>query len=427
MTLRILYVVGDLDLGGAERHLVAVLPELRRRGFRPLVFTLTHKGRLAPVLERSGVEVIEPPFAGLRRRLPARVRRAALLPWTTAALLWCMYRRRPEVVHFFLPAAYLVGGLCSVLAGIRSRVMSRRSLNDYQSGYPLTRPIEKWLHPRMSAVLANSQAVLDQLRAENVPEERLGVIYNGIDVVAFERVESRHRVRKKLGLSGRTVVLVAVANLIPYKGHRDLLEALAARRAELPPEWVLLCIGKDTGIGKELKSYASALGLSDRVYWLGEREDVAQLLNASDIGVLCSHQEGFSNSLLEYMAASLPVVATDVGGNAEAVVDGVTGRLVPARGPAALGEALAELANAPEKRRRMGSAGRARVIERFSLERCVEQYAFLYDALAAGVKSVSEIFTADKISREEAPTTPSPIPTPAAREEIFQRRGGIER
>ena len=115
--------------------------------------------------------------------------------------------------------------------------------------------------------------------------------------------------------------------------------------------------------------------------WLGQRDDAPALLAAAGVGILCSHQEGFSNSILEGMAAGLPMLVTDVGGNAEAVVDGETGLVVPAHDPARLGAALASLAGDPAPRRAMGAAGRRRAAEHFSLDECVAAYERLYEGL----------------------------------------------
>jgi glycosyltransferase involved in cell wall biosynthesis len=380
----ILLVIRDLAIGGTERHLALLAPRLADRGFRPVVYTLTPEAGLADALETAGVRVLRGWLAGELRWLPSSIRWAVVGPLAAARLWRLMRRERPAIVHFFLPAAYLVGGLCALLAGQRVRVMSRRSLRRYQQGHPGLARLEQWLHRRMTAVLGNSRAVVAELRAEGVPPARLGLIYNGIDLEAFEALPSRDATRARLGIPDGALVLTTVANLIPYKGHADLLEALARAVTDLPARWQLLCVGRDDGIGAALASRAAALGLAAHVRWLGERGDVPGILAASDIGVLASHQEGFSNSLLEAMAAGLPVIATEVGGNAEAVTHGATGLLVPPHDPAALARAVVELARDPARRCALGDAGRVRVAERFSIEACVSRYEQLYRHLATG-------------------------------------------
>jgi len=385
----ILYVIGDLDVGGAERHLAQVLPELVKQGFRPMVYALTHKGRLASHLEAVGVKVVTVPFSDFLRRFPSPLRQLVMLPLTMSRLWILMLLKKPLAVHFFLPTAYLLGGICSLFAPIPVRMMSRRSLNNYQQKHPRLVPLERWLHRRMDAVLGNSAAVLAQLREEGVPEARLGLIYNGISVSeGIGRTEARAR----LGIGDEILVFVIVANLIPYKGHVDLIEALGAIRERLPGGWLLLCAGRDVGIGRELDMRARDLGIDANVRWLGERPDVLEIFCAADIGILCSHQEGFSNSLLEGMASGVPMVVTDVGGNQEAVIDGQTGFVVPAGHPEALARALLELADDPALRQKFGEAASQRVRAEFSLLGCVNNYALLYAALMSKVQSpISEI------------------------------------
>ncbi|MGB6447563.1 MAG: glycosyltransferase, partial [Xanthobacteraceae bacterium] len=135
-------------------------------------------------------------------------------------------------------------------------------------------------------------------------------------------------------------------------------------------------------------------GMTDNIMWLGERPDVEELLSASDIFVLPSHQEGFSNALLEAMAARLPAVATAVGGNIDAVADNETGLLVPVRDPRALAAAILRLAQNADLRRSFGDAARRRVEERFSLQACVDRYEILYRALGeADPPPLSEILS----------------------------------
>jgi glycosyltransferase involved in cell wall biosynthesis len=377
----IVVVTGDLGVGGTERHLVQALPPLRDLGFHPVVYTLTHRGALAPVLEAAGINVVAPPWSEALRSFPGALRKPLIIVLTVVRLAWLLHRRHTQIVHFFLPASYIIGGIVSLVTGPSLRVMSRRSLNDYQRRHRLAAPIEHWLHRRMSAVLGNSCAVVAQLLVEGVPSDRLGLIRNGVDLAVFAGVPTRAAMRDVLGLAPDALVLVLVANLIPYKGHADLIDAFGEIRDALPADWSLLCVGRDDGIGASLRAQAERLGIAPHLRWLGQRNDVPALLGAADIAVLSSHEEGFSNAILECMAAALPVVATDVGGNAEAVSDRETGLLVPPKAPDMLARAILELARSPDLRRQLGAAGRARVERLFSLQSSVDAYAALYAAL----------------------------------------------
>lgn len=388
MAPSVLVVIRGLDVGGTEQHLVRVLPTLARDGLVPAVYTLTRRASLAPRLRAAGVEVIAPPVAPGLERLPPVARDWLGLPLATVGLWRLIRRRRPDVVHLFLPAAYLVGGACALLAGHRAVIMSRRNLNRYQRKHPVLAWLERRLHRRVAAALGNSRAVVAELAAEGVPRGRLGLIYNGVDLDAFAALPPREAVRAALGVDRGTLVVTTPANLLPYKGHADVLAALARIASELPRDWVLICPGRDDGAGPALRTAARRLGLADRVRWLGLRDDVPALLGASDLGVLVSHEEGFSNGVLEGMAAGLPMIVSDVGGNAEAVEHGVSGWVVPPRDPAALAAALLALARDPALRQRLGEAARARVAERFGLETCVLRYRRLYDLVAEGRAAV---------------------------------------
>jgi glycosyltransferase involved in cell wall biosynthesis len=375
----ILIIVGSLDRGGTERHLLQVLPALRRRGFPIQVYVLTHRGELAVSFEREGVPVVQPPLAEAAQRLPPLVRRHLLTPVSIAFLFLFLLRRRPTIAHCFLPHAYLAGGLCALAARVPIRIMSRRGLNGYQRQHPALARLEFWLHRHTHWMLGNSEAVVAQLTTESgVDARHVSLIYNGVDTRPFAHVPDRRTVREELGIPGQALLLLVVANLIPYKGHVDLLEALAVVKDQLPSGWKLLCVGRDDGIGQELAIHAEGLGIAEHVVWTGPRDDVPALQRAADIGILCSHEEGFSNAVLEGMAARLPMVVTDVGGNGEAVIDGETGVVVPARATAQMGRVIARLARDERTRDALGRAARRRIAQLFTLDRCVEQYEQLY-------------------------------------------------
>ena len=368
--IEILIVCNRLDVGGTERHLLHVLSTLDRRRFRVQLFVTRSGGRLEPKFRAAGISILSSPLV-----LP----RSAQMILNLLLLTWRLRRDEPRIVHFFLPEAYILGGIAARIAGCRRRIMSRRSLNVYQAKLPFVRRIEAWLHKHTDVLLGNSEAVVGQLRAEADNAEKVGLIYNGIDTQPFCDLPPREEARRRLAVDGDALVLVIIANLIGYKGHNDLITALRQVRNRLPRNWVLLCVGRDDGLESELKLQAEALGLGDRIHWLGERDDVPLLLKAADIGVLCSHEEGFANSLLEGMAAGLPMIATAVGGNPEAVRDGVTGLLVPPKDPVALGLAISALAEDRPRRQEMGTQGRRRVKEYFSLKTCVRSYEKLYE------------------------------------------------
>lgn len=387
----IMFVIGQLQIGGTEKHLASVVPMLAQRGWKVSVCVLLDDGPLRGVLEDAGICVFGPLIGPRKGRgTVGRVVRAGII---ALRLFMVMRRHRPVVVHCFLPFSYLVGAPVATLARIPLKVMSRRSSNDYQRGHPILTLVERKLHGRMDVVLANSKSVVRQLkRDEAVPQERLGLIYNGIDLRPFcSDRKGRVGVRNDLGIEGKALVLIVVANLIPYKGHVDLIESLHFAKTKLRPGWRLLVVGRDDGYGAEVRSRVADRCLQNNVMFLGARDDVVELLHASDIAINCSHEEGFSNAVLEGMAAGLPVIVTDVGGNSEAVINGESGLVVSARQPRELAEAILRLVAEPELRARLGDAARRRVSDHFTLSRCVSDYEFLYSELLESGKVAAEI------------------------------------
>jgi len=380
---RLLMVTRALDVGGTERHLAQIAPGLARRGFDVTLYCIAKEGAQVAEIGASGIRVAGPePGASL----PTRLGTAATLITGAFGLVPEMLIRRPDIAHFFLPHAYLAGSIAAALTQVPVRIMSRRSQNCYQLKHPRLAQVEHRLHGSMTAILGNSRRVVDELiNEEGVGAGRTGLIYNGIDLAPFQGNSNRAEVRASLGIAPSATVFACLANLLTYKGHAELLTALASIKHRLPLGWRLLAIGRDGGALCDLQAQTEALGLTDHILWLGLRRDVADLLRAADIGVLASHEEGFSNAVIEGMAAGLPSVVTDVGGNAEAVRHGECGLVTPARDPAALASALATLALDRELAARMGAAARTRAEQTFSLDACLDKYEATYRALLAGL------------------------------------------
>lgn len=379
--MKILYVIGSMQVGGAETHLLRIATELSKTGDRIHVFAFQPEGPLRSQFEGQGIGVygFAPPLWMKKILRHPRTQAWVVLFLSGALLWWKLWRLRPQVVHFFLPAAYIVGGLVSLLGPPVYRVMSRRSLNHYQLKHRLFARIEYWLHPRMDVVIGNSQAVVHQLMREGVPSERLRLIYNGIDASRFQNLTTRSVTRMDLGVATDACIFIVVANLIPYKGHEDLINACALITNDLPRPWMVLVVGRDDGIGAQLQRQANSFGVGENFMFLGSRQDIPELLACSDVGVLCSHEEGFSNAVLESMAAGLPMVVTDVGGNREAVQDGYTGYVVPSHSPSELAKALLKVSRDPD-RQIFGERGSYRVTTEFSMSACVKAYQGIYDA-----------------------------------------------
>jgi glycosyltransferase involved in cell wall biosynthesis len=380
---RLLVVTESFGVGGTESHLIRTLPRLADAGWSVATFCLTERGERAEQMEAGGVEVVASPRIARRKgsflRYPAHVAAA------TNKLYWLIRRWRPKIAHFYLPGPYLIGAHVAIAARTPIKIMSRRSLSDYQRNWPLVARLERRLHRRMDAVIGNSRAVVRELVGEGIPEAKVRLIYNGIEIApAFP---DRSEARRALGLDENILVGVVIANLRHYKGHRDLIEGLSHVSRNYPKPWRILCAGQDFGPRSELEALAAAGGVTENIQFLGLRADVPRLLAAADFGLLTPNgNEGFSNVILESMAAGLAMIVTEIGGNAEAIVDAETGYVVPPRNPKAIGDAIFRLARDPVQRKRFGAAARKRCEERFSIDQCVQAHAQLYEEMLYKIK-----------------------------------------
>jgi glycosyltransferase involved in cell wall biosynthesis len=229
----------------------------------------------------------------------------------------------------------------------------------------------------VAAVVAISEEVRRRLVDAGVRRERIVVIHSGVEPPAgMPGPAGRAAARARFGI-GEELAIGIVAALERRKGHDVLLRALAALDAEVPPWRCLVCGGGSQH--EPLLRLAADLGVEARVGFLGEQSQVADVLAALDVFVMPSRHEGLGVAVLEAMAMALPVVASAVGGLPEAVEQGRTGLLVPSDDPVALATALGELGRDRERARRMGAAGRERVLAEFSMEALTDRYETLYD------------------------------------------------
>lgn len=375
----VLFVIGSLDIGGAEIQLVETVLHLDRR-FTPAVCCLSTAGPLARRLEEAGVHVTTIGLRGVRQQRGLQFL-AALARWPVGLmrLIRCVRAHRPVILHGVLLHAYVLGAFAGRLTGVPIIVASRRSLSNFKHGRPLLQLSERIANRWTNLVIANSEAVRhDVVQSEKLAPHKVIVIHNGLDAQRYDQTPDA-QLRNGLGLGSGPVVIV-VANLIDYKGHTYFLRAWAkvCRRF---PEATALLIG-DGPARAASEAEGRTLGIMANLRFLGTRRDVDRLLAIADLLVHPSLQEGFCNALIEAMAAARPVVATDVGGNREAVVDGATGLLVPPGDAEALATAMLRILQQPDRGAAMGNAGRRRVLEKFQRSRMVREYEAVYDTLA---------------------------------------------
>jgi glycosyltransferase involved in cell wall biosynthesis len=282
------------------------------------------------------------------------------------------------VLQAYLPLTNFMGAVAGFFARVPLIITCRRGLGTHQDRHKWWRSCDRVANYLSHVVTANSRAVAeDTMARDGLLAAKIIVIRNGLDLLSFEPMRTYEDLRRDLGLDSDEIGLVCVANLIPYKGHADLFEALAKARTLMPP-FRLFVVGRDDGIGKELETLAAQLGIAERVVFLGSRKDVGTILGAMDVFVLASHEEGSSNALLEAMASGLPIIATDVGGNREALEGGRYGLIVPPRDPLALAVALHTVVSEMDAYREKATEAARYVRDKFSIQQLTESYIAIY-------------------------------------------------
>ena len=234
------------------------------------------------------------------------------------------------------------------------------------------------------SVLGKALAVLEAVAARRgVDGKRLVKIHNGVDTSVY-RPDAANGSAILPGVTSGALLVGAVGRLNPIKGHTYLVASWPHVVAKVPEARLVLIGPARTADRDRLEGEAKATGCGDSIHFLGQRRDVPLILPSLDVVALPSLTEGFSNVIIEAGAAGRPVVATRVGGNPEAIVDGETGLLVPPKDAMALANAIISLLSEPARRATMGEAARRRVVSLYSVDRMIEGYDRLYASLVQG-------------------------------------------
>jgi len=359
---RILQVVLSLNPGGTER----LVMELARRlhpSMPTAVCCLDNAGAWAGELERVGISVT------------ALNRRPGLHPSLGGRVAAVARAHGATVIHAHHYSPFVYSALARLrMPGLPVIYTEHGRLSDAGPSSK-RRVVNLLLRHFANDVYTVSDDVRQHLVAEGFRRETVGVIYNGIEIGASPIPDTRARVRRELGVSDGTFVVGTIARLDPVKNLNTLVDAIGILSAE-PAEVLLVVIGDGPERGS-LERQVAERGLEDGIRFLGHRDDARDWLAGCDVYANSSISEGVSLTILEGMAAGLPVVATAVGGTPE-VVDDTCGRLVPARDASALADALRALGDDADLRRTLGQVARARVEQRFTLERMVGEYEGIY-------------------------------------------------
>lgn len=365
--MEIVHVVENLDRGGLERTVVDLIASQRDAGHECRVICLFKLGLLARELLASGVRV---DACGKRPGLDLRALRRAR----------ALIRQSPDaVIHTHNAMAHYYAVLASLGLPVKCRINTRHGMGGRtRSGR------QEWLYRQSlrgtDYAVAVCEAARERFAADGMrPRRALLSVPNGIRLERFRPADdvARQSLVAELGLSTGSRIIGTVGRLQPVKDHALLLRAFAKVRVQVP-EAALVIVG-DGPLRAALEAQAEQAGLSDAVRFMGDRHDVPRLLTGMEVFALTSTSEGYSVALLEACASSLPIVATEVGGNREIVRHGINGRLVPSGDTAAIATALIALLRGGEQAAAMGRAGYAWAQAEASFRTMAERYHGLYD------------------------------------------------
>jgi glycosyltransferase involved in cell wall biosynthesis len=378
--MRLTFVVDAMPhaRAGTERQLSILLAQLARRArvdvvvFRPSPWLFENAARLG-----IGAHLVE--FAGLKS--PSG--------WLGLLRLWrCLRRLRPDVVHTFLPVANIFGVLAAKLCGVRAILSSRRDFGEWMTPFYLR--ATRFANRCVDHVVVNAPRVRDLTReAEGFDAQKISVIYNGMDVSAFASLPRDTALLRGLGIPTDARVALLVANFRPMKRHATAVRAARLLEDAGDPLHIVF-VGANAmpyDLREQTRALAQELGVTHRVHFVADTSHVPAWLAVADFGINCSQGEGLSNAVMEYMAAGLPAIVADSGGNPDLIEHERTGLLFPLDDAAALAAALRRLAADAPLARRVAAAALEHARAHFDIQKMSGQFFDLYARLASTERS----------------------------------------
>ena len=362
--IRVWLHADSLESGGLEKNVETIATGLPKDTFEPYVSWSWRDGVVGDRIRAAGIPVFHLPHA----------------PEFRSSSVGVLRRASPTVFHSFSCAKHAHDTDLAADAGIPCVVTFRGNIRHWDPKLEV-QPWEQKRNARTHRITACCQTVADYCaRIEGVERDRITTVLNGAPEPPPRGTTAD--LRAELGLTPLSFVVGYLARYRKLKAHDVLIRAFAQVLA-VRPDSHLVCSGlADDGVLEELRSLVAELGVANRIHLLDSRDDVSALYYGFDLYAHASRSEGFSNSILEAMAHGLPVVATRVGGTAEALEDGVTGALVEPGDAEALASAIIRAAGNPDLRIAWGQAGRSAVSQRFTMASMIAGYADVYRSLA---------------------------------------------
>lgn len=361
---RILHIIPSLDQSGAEKQLALTALHLPREKYDVRVIAVTRGGHYEKVLHDAGVDVH---VIGKRFKWD---------PMTLYRLYAMIKEFQPDIVQTWLFAGNAYGRVAAHWAKVPHIIASERCVDEWKSGYHFL--IDRFLMRWTDQIVVNAEGIRRFYVRQGLTDQSITTIPNAIEAKPIDNSPTT-KIRESLGVPLDVPLLGFVGRLWPQKRVQDLIWATDILRMS---GWNFRIVIVGDGPRRvALKRFADALEIMPIVHFVGHRNDVSEIMRALDMLVLPSKFEGLPNVALEAMMAGKPVVGTRIAGTDEVVVDGETGILVPPQQPLELARGIRSILADPALGKRMGAAGRDRVLSEFSIERMIAKYERLYDGL----------------------------------------------
>jgi glycosyltransferase involved in cell wall biosynthesis len=359
------------NMGGAEKNLLTIMSHINRDRFKVTLYTFQLENPMTKILAHRNIHCLQISY-------PTTIR--GLLKFF--ALSKKIREKRFNILHSYFEGSDIWGTLLAKLAGIPVIISSKRDMGFLKNKKILT--AYKFVNPFVTKIISVSEAVRHQVNLqEKVNLNKIVTIYNGVDYNTYINSNHKDTLKLQLKLNPSAPIVGVLANIKPIKGIEFFIHT-ASRVLKQYPQTQFIVVGaclpneESRTYYDKLKTLVRELNLKNSFFFIGERSDIPDILSVMDISVLPSLSEGFSNTVIESMAAGKPLVVTNVGGNSEAVVHGETGLIVPPKNINKLAEAISFLLADKILAKRMGEAGRRRIKENFSIEKMVAEVENLY-------------------------------------------------